>query len=184
MKIQRGYKYLNRAGDLRSVKFHHNQVHVYDIAGRFVVTCSHNGRVSRANETSDDLIELYVPPVVSPTPVVAAPNYSVDIYNLERVDAAIARLQCERKLWLHYLKKQQSEQIKNLNLDAPHWAQWLSMDNDGVWSWWANEPMLDCSTKSFVATTSRRNAWQISQVAGIPFVAVEWSDSLREWPLS
>lgn len=27
--------------------------------------------------------------------------------------------------------------------DAPEWAQWLSMDGDGLWSWWEILPTWD-----------------------------------------
>ena len=26
--------------------------------------------------------------------------------------------------------------------DAPEWAQWLAMDEDGVWVWYENKPVL------------------------------------------
>lgn len=33
--------------------------------------------------------------------------------------------------------------------DAPAWAQWLSMDGDGLWSWWEIKPEWDDEAKDW-----------------------------------
>jgi len=55
--------------------------------------------------------------------------------------------------------------------DAPEWAKWLSMDEDGEWWWYENEPYTD------------RDAW-CPRGGGrqLAYIGDCWGDSLTKRP--
>lgn len=72
--------------------------------------------------------------------------------------------------------------------DAPEWAQWLSMDGDGLWSWWQIKPEWDEEAKDWFISIDAPGAEhaEAEYVSGIPDESgIDWDhafDTLEERP--
>lgn len=54
--------------------------------------------------------------------------------------------------------------------DAPEWAQWLSMDGDGLWSWWEIKPEWD----------EEANEWLTIHLAGAQHSEAEYATGIPD----
>lgn len=63
-----------------------------------------------------------------------------------------------------------AEQMKPSWADAPEWANWLAMDEDGEWYWFENEPYRS------------DNAWCTGGKWQLACYGVDWMESLERRP--